>query len=44
VLHYPDKQQIDLLLNDPAVRVKQVAKRFSVIFANLHEPVGVATP
>lgn len=39
-----DKQQICVLLKDPAVRVKDVAKRFGVSVATLYKRVGVVTP
>ena len=39
-----DKQQIRVLLKDPAVRVKDVAKRFGVSVATLYKRVGVVTP
>jgi DNA invertase Pin-like site-specific DNA recombinase len=39
-----DKQQIRALLKDPAVRVKDVAKRFGVSVATLYKRVGVVTP
>ena len=39
-----DKQQIRVLLKDPAVRVKYVAKRFGVSVATLYKRVGVVTP
>jgi DNA invertase Pin-like site-specific DNA recombinase len=39
-----DKQQICVLLKDPAVRVKDVAKRFGVSVATLYKRVGVVAP
>jgi DNA invertase Pin-like site-specific DNA recombinase len=39
-----DKQQIRVLLKDPAVRVKDVAKRFGVSVTTLYKRVGVVTP
>jgi len=39
-----DKQQIRVLLKDPAVRVKDVARRFGVSAATLYKHVGVVTP
>ena len=39
-----DKQQIRVLLKDPTVRVKDVAKRFGVSVATLYKRVGVVTP
>jgi DNA invertase Pin-like site-specific DNA recombinase len=39
-----DKQQIRVLLKDPAVRVKDAAKRFGVSVATLYNRVGVVTP
>ena len=39
-----DKQQIGVLLKDPAVRVKDVAKRFGVSVATLYKHIGVVTP
>ena len=39
-----DKQQIRVLLKDPAVRVKDVAQRFGVCVATLYKRVGVVTP
>ena len=39
-----DKQQIRALLKDPAVRVKDAAKRFGVSVATLYKRVGVVTP
>ena len=43
-LSQKDKQQIRVLLKDPAVRVKDVAKRFGVSVATLYKRVGVVTP
>jgi len=39
-----DKQQIRVLLKDPAVRVKDVAQRFGISVATLYKRVGVVTP
>ncbi len=39
-----DKQQIRVLLKDPAVRVKDVARRFGVSVATLYKHVGAVTP
>jgi len=39
-----DKQQISVLLKDPGVRVKDVAKRFGVSVSTLYKHVGVVTP
>jgi len=39
-----DKQQISVLLKDPGVRVKDVAKRFGVSVITLYKHVGVVTP
>jgi DNA invertase Pin-like site-specific DNA recombinase len=39
-----DKQQIRALLQDPGVRVKDVARRFGVSVATLYKRVGVVTP
>jgi DNA invertase Pin-like site-specific DNA recombinase len=39
-----DKQQMRVLLKDPAVRVKDVARRFGVSVATLYKRVGVVTP
>lgn len=38
-----DKQQIRVLLKDPTVRVKDVAKRFGVSVTTLYQRVGVVT-
>jgi DNA invertase Pin-like site-specific DNA recombinase len=38
-----DKQQIRVLLQDPAVRVRDVAKRFGVSVSTLYKRVGVVT-
>jgi DNA invertase Pin-like site-specific DNA recombinase len=43
-LSIKDKQQIRVLLKDPAVRVKDIAKRFGVSVATLYKHVGVVTP
>ena len=43
-LSQKDKQQIRVLLKDPAVRIKDVAKRFGVSVATLYKRVGVVTP
>jgi transposase-like protein len=39
-----DKQQIRVLLKDPEVRVKDVARRFGVSVSTLYKRVGVVTP
>ena len=39
-----DKQQIRTLLNDPGVRVKDVAARFGVSVSTLYKQIGVVTP
>ena len=39
-----DKQQIRALLKDPAVRVKDAAKRFGVSVATLYKRVWVVSP
>jgi DNA invertase Pin-like site-specific DNA recombinase len=38
------KQQIHILLKDPEIRVKDVAKRFGVSVSTLYKRVGVVTP